>query len=136
MDAVALARDIRAKRVSPTEVVEAVLARMERLDPVLHAFCNRHGCRSGPECQLLRIERLRHQPPAPDEQHVTVGILGVGTSVEQLFSRFLPVKRTDVHPTQSCGSASLASDDRVQKVPAVREEERRCMLDVPCSRIE
>jgi aspartyl-tRNA(Asn)/glutamyl-tRNA(Gln) amidotransferase subunit A len=38
-DAVTLAQDIRRKRVSPTEVIEAVLDRMDRLDPTLHAFC-------------------------------------------------------------------------------------------------
>jgi aspartyl-tRNA(Asn)/glutamyl-tRNA(Gln) amidotransferase subunit A len=39
MDAVSLARRIRAKELSPTEVIEAVLARMDALEPVLHAFC-------------------------------------------------------------------------------------------------
>jgi aspartyl-tRNA(Asn)/glutamyl-tRNA(Gln) amidotransferase subunit A len=39
MDAVRLAGEIRARRVSPVEVIDAVLARMERLEPVLHAFC-------------------------------------------------------------------------------------------------
>jgi aspartyl-tRNA(Asn)/glutamyl-tRNA(Gln) amidotransferase subunit A len=39
MDAVGLAGEIRAGNLSPVEVVDAVLERMERLDPVLHAFC-------------------------------------------------------------------------------------------------
>lgn len=38
-DAVSLARRIRQRELSPVEVVEAALARMERLDPVLNAFC-------------------------------------------------------------------------------------------------
>jgi aspartyl-tRNA(Asn)/glutamyl-tRNA(Gln) amidotransferase subunit A len=38
MDAVALAEKIRTKQLSPTEVTEAVLARMEKLNPVLGAF--------------------------------------------------------------------------------------------------
>ena len=38
MNTVTLARRIRAKELSPVEVVEAVLGRLERLDPVLHAF--------------------------------------------------------------------------------------------------
>jgi aspartyl-tRNA(Asn)/glutamyl-tRNA(Gln) amidotransferase subunit A len=38
MDTVTLARCIKAKELSPVEVVEAVLGRLERLDPVLHAF--------------------------------------------------------------------------------------------------
>jgi aspartyl-tRNA(Asn)/glutamyl-tRNA(Gln) amidotransferase subunit A len=39
MDAVSLARSIRAKQLSPVEVIDAVLARMEKLEPLLHAFC-------------------------------------------------------------------------------------------------
>jgi aspartyl-tRNA(Asn)/glutamyl-tRNA(Gln) amidotransferase subunit A len=39
MDAVTLARQIRAKQLSPVEVTEAALARMDKLEPTLHAFC-------------------------------------------------------------------------------------------------
>jgi aspartyl-tRNA(Asn)/glutamyl-tRNA(Gln) amidotransferase subunit A len=39
MDAVSLAREVRAKQLSPVEVVDAVLERMDRLESVLHAFC-------------------------------------------------------------------------------------------------
>lgn len=39
MDAVTLAREIRAKHLSPVEVTEAALDRMDKLDTVLHAFC-------------------------------------------------------------------------------------------------
>ena len=39
MDAVALARAIRSKELSPVEVVEAHLARIEALEPSIHAFC-------------------------------------------------------------------------------------------------
>ena len=39
MDAVTLSNNIRAKNLSPIEIVEAVLARMDKLEPVLHAFC-------------------------------------------------------------------------------------------------
>src|SRR5215470_9181171 len=39
MDAVTLADKVRTKQLSPTEVTEAVLARMEKLNPVLGAFC-------------------------------------------------------------------------------------------------
>ena len=39
MDAVTLAKQIRTKQLSATEVTEAVLARMEKLNPVLGAFC-------------------------------------------------------------------------------------------------
>ena len=39
MDALTLASNIRAKELSPVEVVEAVLARMDKLEPSLHAYC-------------------------------------------------------------------------------------------------
>jgi aspartyl-tRNA(Asn)/glutamyl-tRNA(Gln) amidotransferase subunit A len=39
MDAVALAQKIQNKQISPVEVVDAVLARMDRLEPKVHAFC-------------------------------------------------------------------------------------------------
>ena len=39
MDAVTLSSEIRAKKLSPVEVIEAVIARMDVLKPVLHAFC-------------------------------------------------------------------------------------------------
>ncbi|MGE3288527.1 MAG: amidase [Pseudonocardia sp.] len=38
MDTVGLARRIATKEISPVEVVDAVLERLERLDPVLHMF--------------------------------------------------------------------------------------------------
>ncbi|HEX2441185.1 MAG TPA: amidase family protein [Methylomirabilota bacterium] len=39
MDAVTVAARVRARRLSPVEVIDAVLDRLERVDPVLHAFC-------------------------------------------------------------------------------------------------
>jgi aspartyl-tRNA(Asn)/glutamyl-tRNA(Gln) amidotransferase subunit A len=39
MDAVSLARKVRSKELSAVEVAEAVLARMQVLEPHLHAFC-------------------------------------------------------------------------------------------------
>ena len=39
MDAVSLARAIRSKQLSPIEVIDAVLVRMDKLEPTLHAFC-------------------------------------------------------------------------------------------------
>jgi aspartyl-tRNA(Asn)/glutamyl-tRNA(Gln) amidotransferase subunit A len=53
MDAVHLAREIRARNLSPVEVVDAVLARMDRLEPVLHAFCT-----PTPEAARADAERI------------------------------------------------------------------------------
>ena len=39
MDAVTLAEKIRTKQLSPTEVTEAVLARIDKVNPVIGAFC-------------------------------------------------------------------------------------------------
>lgn len=39
MDAVTMAAEIRAKRLSPVAVTEAVLERMDRLESTLHAYC-------------------------------------------------------------------------------------------------
>ena len=39
LSAVELARAIKRKKVSPVEVMDAVLARIARLDPTLHAYC-------------------------------------------------------------------------------------------------
>ena len=39
MPALELGAAIRAKKVSPVEVVDAVLARIERLNPTLNAYC-------------------------------------------------------------------------------------------------
>jgi aspartyl-tRNA(Asn)/glutamyl-tRNA(Gln) amidotransferase subunit A len=39
MDAVILAKKIRSKQLSPVEVVDAVISRIEKLEPSLHAFC-------------------------------------------------------------------------------------------------
>ena len=52
MDAVSLAKNIRNKTLSPVEVVEAVLDRMDQLEPTLHAFCT-------PTPELAR-ETARH----------------------------------------------------------------------------
>lgn len=39
MTAVQMAENVRSKELSPVEIIDAVLDRMERLEPVLHAFC-------------------------------------------------------------------------------------------------
>jgi aspartyl-tRNA(Asn)/glutamyl-tRNA(Gln) amidotransferase subunit A len=38
LDTITLARAVAAKELSPVEVVEAVLERLDRLDPTLHMF--------------------------------------------------------------------------------------------------
>ncbi len=52
MEAVSLTRRIRQHELSPTEVVDAVLDRMERLNPLLNAFCT-------PTPDLARLDAQR-----------------------------------------------------------------------------
>jgi aspartyl-tRNA(Asn)/glutamyl-tRNA(Gln) amidotransferase subunit A len=52
MDAVSLADRVQRRELSPVEVVDAVLQRMEQLDPILNAFCT-------PTPDLARAEARR-----------------------------------------------------------------------------
>jgi aspartyl-tRNA(Asn)/glutamyl-tRNA(Gln) amidotransferase subunit A len=52
MNAVELAAQIRAKQLSPVVVIDAILARMDQLEPHLHAFCT-------PTPELARAEAKR-----------------------------------------------------------------------------
>ena len=52
MNAVTMAAHLKSKALSPVEVIEAVLSRMERLEPHLHAFCT-------PTPELARAEAKR-----------------------------------------------------------------------------
>ncbi|SFL55386.1 amidase [Geodermatophilus ruber] len=69
MDAVTLAGEIRAKRLSPTEVVAAVLDRMDRLEPVLHAFCT-----PTPEQARADAERLEQALADGEEVGALAGV--------------------------------------------------------------
>ena len=78
MDAMTLAKNIRAKELSPVEVVEAVLARMEKLDPTLHAFCT-----PTPDVARETAKRIEQALMAGDE----VGPLaGVPVAIKDLVS--------------------------------------------------
>jgi aspartyl-tRNA(Asn)/glutamyl-tRNA(Gln) amidotransferase subunit A len=52
MNAVELAAQIRAKQLSPVVVIDAILARMDQIEPHLHAFCT-------PTPELARAEAKR-----------------------------------------------------------------------------
>jgi aspartyl-tRNA(Asn)/glutamyl-tRNA(Gln) amidotransferase subunit A len=77
MDAVGLAAKIRRRELSPVEVVEAALARMEKLEPALHAFCT-------PTPELARAEARR------SEAEIAAGrplgpLAGVPVSIKDLI---------------------------------------------------
>jgi aspartyl-tRNA(Asn)/glutamyl-tRNA(Gln) amidotransferase subunit A len=56
MDAITLAEQIRARLISPFEVTEAVLARMERLQPYIHAFCTPAPERARAEAKRIEAD--------------------------------------------------------------------------------
>lgn len=77
MDAVTLARKIRSRELSPTEVVEAVLDRMSKLEPTLHAFCT-------PTPDLARAEAKRIEKEIRDGKSVGP-LAGVPVAIKDLI---------------------------------------------------
>ena len=69
MDALTLAGEVRAKRLSPVEVVDAVLDRMDELDPTLHAFCT-----PAPELARETAEALERMIAKGDEVGPLAGV--------------------------------------------------------------
>src|SRR5215471_11371158 len=65
MDAVTLADKIRTKQLSPTEVTEAVLARMEKLNPVLGAFCTPTPDIARQQAKAVEADIMAGRPVGP-----------------------------------------------------------------------
>ena len=65
MDAVAIAEAVRAKELSPVEVVDAFLARMDALDPQLHAFCTPTPDRARARAKELERSIASGEPVGP-----------------------------------------------------------------------
>src|SRR5215210_5718146 len=65
MEAVELAGRVRAKELSPVEVVDAVLERMDRLEPILHAFCTPTPELAREEAGRLEREISEGEDPGP-----------------------------------------------------------------------
>jgi len=65
MDAVTLVKNIQDRKVSPLEVVDAVLARMDKLDPLLHAFCTPTPDLARAEARRLEKRMLNGDPVGP-----------------------------------------------------------------------
>jgi aspartyl-tRNA(Asn)/glutamyl-tRNA(Gln) amidotransferase subunit A len=77
MDAVTMAAEIRARRLSPVEVTQAVLERMERLEPTLHAYCT-------PTPELAMETARRVEAAIADGQQVGP-LAGVPVAVKDLI---------------------------------------------------
>ncbi|WP_084709504.1 amidase [Rubrobacter aplysinae] len=65
MEAVELRGRIRNKELSPVEAVEAVLDRMEKLDPTLHAFCTPTPERAREQARRVEDEIHRGEDAGP-----------------------------------------------------------------------
>ena len=65
MDAVTLAGLIHSKQLSPVEVVDAVIDRMEKLEPVLHAFCTPTPEMARTEAKRIEAEIVAGNPVGP-----------------------------------------------------------------------
>lgn len=65
MDAVTLSERIRTKRLSPVEVIDAVLDRMDRVEPVLHAFCTPTPDLARERARQLEADIMAGRPVGP-----------------------------------------------------------------------
>ncbi len=65
MDAVTLAGKVRAKELSPVEVIDASLARMDKLEPVLHAFCTPGPDQARAAAKQLEADIMAGKDPGP-----------------------------------------------------------------------
>ncbi len=77
MDATSLARQVAAKQLSPVEVVDAVLDRLDRLDPQLHMFATVSADRARQEAKRLEAEIAAGREVGP--------LAGVPTGVKDLI---------------------------------------------------
>src|SRR5688572_16658693 len=65
LPATELAAKIRSREVSPVEAVEAVLARIDALNPTLNAFCFVHADEAREQARAAETAVLRHDDLAP-----------------------------------------------------------------------
>ena len=77
MDATSLARNVAAKELSPVEVVDAVLDRLDRLDPELHMFTTVVPERARQDAKRIEAEIAAGREVGP--------LAGVPTGVKDLI---------------------------------------------------
>lgn len=77
MDALTLSAEIRARRLSPVEVIDAVLDRMARLEPILHAFCLPTPEAARADAKRIEGALMAGQPVGP--------LAGVPVSIKDLL---------------------------------------------------
>jgi Asp-tRNA(Asn)/Glu-tRNA(Gln) amidotransferase A subunit family amidase len=96
MPALELGEAIRAKKVSPVEVVEAVLARIERLNPTLNAYCTvtaaaARAAAKEAEAAVMRGDALGMLHGIPVSIKDLIATKGVRTTHgSKLYEHFIP----------------------------------------------
>src|SRR6266511_3926518 len=93
-----LANDVATKRVSPVEVVEAFLARIERLNPKLNAYCTLTAEHARAEAKKDEAEIMRGNllgsmhgvPVSIKDVIVTEGVRT--TRGSKLYENFVPTE--------------------------------------------
>ena len=96
MPALELGEAIRAKKVSPVEVVDAVLARIERLNPMLNAYCTvtaaaARAAAKEAEAAVMRGDALGGLHGIPVSIKDLVATKGVRTTHgSKLYEQFIP----------------------------------------------
>jgi aspartyl-tRNA(Asn)/glutamyl-tRNA(Gln) amidotransferase subunit A len=96
MPALELGEAIRAKKVSPVEVVDAVLARIERLNPTLNAYCTvtaaaARAAAKEAEAVVMRGDALGTLHGIPVSIKDLVATKGVRTTHgSKLYEQFIP----------------------------------------------
>src|SRR6266850_6237671 len=96
MPALELGEAIRAKKVSPVEVVDAVLARIERLNPTLNAYCTvtaaaARAAAKEAEAVVMRGDALGTLHGIPVSIKDLVATKGVRTTHgSKLYDQFIP----------------------------------------------
>jgi aspartyl-tRNA(Asn)/glutamyl-tRNA(Gln) amidotransferase subunit A len=107
-----LAAAIRARTVSPVEVVEAVLGRIDRLNPALNAYCTvtaepaRAAARRA-EAAVMRGEALGRLHGVPVSVKDTLWTAGVRTTMgSALYADFVPPEDAAV-VARLCGAGAI-----------------------------
>ncbi|MBL0730607.1 amidase [Piscinibacter sp. HJYY11] len=96
MDAVTLAKRIRSKELSATEVTEAVLRRMDVLEPYLHAFCTptpevARAAAKAVDAQIAKGEPIGPLAGVPIGIKDLVATKGIKTVMgSKLYEEFIP----------------------------------------------
>jgi aspartyl-tRNA(Asn)/glutamyl-tRNA(Gln) amidotransferase subunit A len=96
--ATAMAAAIARKEVSPVEVVDAVLSRIERLNPVLNAYCTVTGAQARQEARTAEQKVLKGEPlgllhGVPVSVKDTLWTAGVRTTMgSAIYADFVPTE--------------------------------------------